>query len=155
MNNNFKGIFLEADLLNLNRLFKPNFFDVILAIEVLEHISPSKLFKLYADIHKLLKTNGKFIITVPINEGLEKMRTNPSAHVRDYSSSIIKKELELNGFTIENTFELFAFSKFYPMKQLLSKIFKNRWKPNSLIVIAAKAGNKSKKKAATYHNHRF
>lgn len=134
----YKGEFILSDVLNVEQQFVDKKFDVILAIELLEHISVSKIFSLYRQIYTLLNSNGKFILSIPINERLDRQYTNPSAHVRDYSYNIIKAELSLNGFKILKLNYLYAFNKYYRLKKLLSKIFMSRWHPNSLIIVARK-----------------
>jgi SAM-dependent methyltransferase len=134
----FNGKFIVGDVLDINKYYKKNGFDYAVALELLEHISPSQLFPFYKKIKNVLKDSGKFILSIPINENLHLMDTNPSAHVRDYSFDIIKTELELNGFKVEKYIYLSAFNKFYKLKKIISKIFKSRWEANSLIIVASK-----------------
>lgn len=142
----YKGKFIRSNALRLESKFKGKKFDVILAIELLEHISVSKLFSLYKQVNSLLKTDGKFILSIPINERLDLKDDNPSAHVRDYTYNIIRSELKLNGFRVEKVNYLYAFEKQYFFKKWLSKIFVNRWKPNSLTIVAKKTPKKLKNK---------
>lgn len=135
----FKGKYIVGDVLKIGKFYKKNSFDVIAAIELLEHISPSGLFAFYKQIYDILKKDGRFILSIPINENLQLMNTNPSAHVRDYTLPIIKIELETNGFMIEKKSFLFAFNKNYLIKKFLARIWINRWKPNCLIIIAKKS----------------
>ncbi len=130
----FKGNFEKQSIYSLN--YHYNFFDCIFLLEVLEHVPPSKLFKLLGNVKKMLKKKGFLIVSVPMNEELEKMTTNPNAHVRDYTDKLIKAELELVGFKILNSNTLYAFKNFYFIKKFLSKIFKNRWEPNNIIIKA-------------------
>lgn len=141
---NYKGTFILEDVLSVESRLIGKKFDVILAIELLEHISVSKLFSLYRQIHILLKADGKFILSIPINENLHLKNDNPSAHVRDYTYNIIQTKLELSGFEIIKTNYLIAFENFYFLKKMISKIFINRWKPNSLTIVARKKGGKIK-----------
>lgn len=133
----FRGKFIVGNVLNLNKYYGEKTADLIVSLEVVEHINPSQLFKLYKMIHEILKENGSLIISIPINERLEKMGSNPSAHVRDYTPLIIENELCLNGFKIEKKIFLYAFGSFYSIKKLLSKYIQ-RWKPNSMIIVARK-----------------
>lgn len=135
---NFKGEFILGDVLKIDKYYNGKTFDVILAVELLEHVSVSKLFSLYKHIHGLLKNNGKFILSIPIHENLHLMTSNPSAHVREYTYEIVSAELKLNGFKIEKVKYLFAFNKYYFFKKILAKILRNRWESNSLIIIAQK-----------------
>ncbi len=115
-----------------------SFFDAIFALEILEHIPPSKIFNVLEDIKKFLKMNGILIVSVPANEGLEKMNSNPSSHVRDYTKELISAELKLAGFDILDIKELYAFKNLYFFKKLIAKIFKKKWKPNNIIIKARK-----------------
>lgn len=140
----------ENAITNLKRRFKGNFklesvyamkyrshmFDVIFMLEVLEHIPPSKTFKILKQVKKFLAENGRLIISVPTNEGLEKMKYNPNGHVRMYTKDLITAELKLGGFEIVNIETLSAFKNLYTLKKLVSKVLKNRWEPNDIIVVA-------------------
>lgn len=133
----FHGEFIVDDILNIDRHYKENYFDVIVAIEVIEHISPPRIFKLYKKVYKLLKSEGLFIISTPLNEGLSKMKDNPSAHVREYTMPILKKEFEIAGFRVVNKKELYAFKSFYKLKKIIALLFK-RWRPNNVTVVIRK-----------------
>jgi 2-polyprenyl-3-methyl-5-hydroxy-6-metoxy-1,4-benzoquinol methylase len=120
---------------------KNNYFNLILALEVLEHISPSKIFAELKKIHTLLNTNGILIISVPLNEDLESMLekgVNPNAHVRIYTPKLIEAELKLSGFEIIRTKKLYAFNDNYFIKSIISNIFGFR-KPNNIILEAVKS----------------
>lgn len=113
-------------------------FDAVFALEVLEHIPPSKILTIMKYIRKMLKRNGVFIVSVPINEGLEEMYpNNPNSHLRMYSEDLLKTELEISGFKVINSSKFFAFSDKYFLKKTLSKVLK-RWRPNSLVLKAIK-----------------
>lgn len=133
----FRGKFIVGDVSEINKKYPDNTMDMILAIELLEHINVSRIFSFYKKIHNILKSSGIFLLSVPINEKLDKKSTNPSAHVRDYTEEVIKKELELSGFKVLKTKKLYAFNNYYSIKTELAKII-NRWEPNSLIIMAQK-----------------
>lgn len=133
----FSGEFIVGDILNIEKYYKKNFFDVIVAIEVIEHVSPNKIFGLYKKVYNLLKLGGLFIISTPLNEGLENMENNPSAHVREYTIPVLEKEFEIARFQILKKKTHYAFSKKYYMKKLIAKIVK-KWKPNNIIIVGEK-----------------
>ena len=113
-------------------------FEVITVLEVLEHLFFTKIFKVLEDLKKLLKEDGKLIISVPINEKYNN-DYNPNGHYRRYSVALIEKELKVSGFEVEEIIKLYAFHDFYPIKNFLSKyILKDRWKPNVVIIQARK-----------------
>lgn len=132
----FKGKFKVESIYNLN--YKKNYFDVVFALEVLEHVPPSKVFYALSNIKKVLKKYGTLVISVPTNEGLEQMSDNPSGHVRDYTVPLVTSELNLTGFKILDIKSLYAFEHSYLFKKILSKLIKGRWKPNDVVVKAQK-----------------
>jgi len=113
-------------------------FDTILLLEILEHVPPSKTFKLLNKIHRYLKKRGTLILSIPVNEGLESMDSNPNGHMRIYTKDLIVAELKIAGFKSVLVKELYAFKKYYKFKKLITKIYKNRWKPNVLVIKAIK-----------------
>lgn len=131
--NRFKGIFKVESLYNMT--YPDDFFDSILMLEVIEHIPPSKTFHVLTKIKKILKNEGSLIISVPMNEGLETMNSNPSGHVRMYTQDLIKSELELCSFKVIKEKTIYAFSNFYILKTFISKIIK-KWKPNNIVILA-------------------
>jgi 2-polyprenyl-3-methyl-5-hydroxy-6-metoxy-1,4-benzoquinol methylase len=121
---------------------KDNKFDYVVSLEVLEHIKPSKVFRALAEIFRVLKSNGYFIASVPLNEGLEQMikrGENPNAHVRIYTPDLIKAELEMAGFTIISQKTIFAFHKYHKIKTFIANHFLfKKFLPNNIIVVAQK-----------------
>lgn len=135
-----KGNFRISSILKIP--YKDDFFDIVLALEVLEHITPSNTFNALNELKRVLKAKGLMIISVPINEQLEKkckQGLNPSGHVRGYTQELIKSELEIAGFKLVQEKLLYAFERFYILKKFLQRtILKNRWSPNNIIIIARK-----------------
>lgn len=130
----FKGIFKVESIYKMK--YKKNLFDTVFMLEVLEHVPPSKTLEILKEIKIILKKNGYLILSVPTNEGLEKMRDNSNGHVRMYTKDLIKAELEIAGFKVLSIKTLYAFKNLYIIKNLISKIFQNRWKPNDIVVMA-------------------
>lgn len=128
----FSGNFKIQSIYNLK--YTKEKFDVILILEVLEHIPPSKIFSVLKSINYSLKNNGTLIVSVPMNEGLELMKENPNGHVRLYSEHLIKAELKIAGFSVLESKSLFAFRNLYNMKKILSKILANKWRPNNVVI---------------------
>lgn len=126
----------------LNIPFDKNFFDIVVALEVLEHISPSNLFKALSEVKRVLKRGGLFIVSVPLNENLEeliKQKKNLSGHVRNYTEKIIETEINIAGFTVVNKYYYYAFSRLYRIKKILKKtLLKKRWEPNDILLISKK-----------------
>lgn len=130
----FKGDFRVESLYRLR--YPAQFFDLVMLLEVLEHVPPTKTFALLKRIKQLLKPGGYIIISVPSNEGLEQMKGNPNGHTRTYTRELIKAELEAIGFTIKNVKTLHAFSNLYTLKSIIARFFPKRWKVNNIIVLA-------------------
>jgi len=130
----FKGQFRKESIYTMK--YPEKSFDAIFALEVLEHIPPSRIMKVLKKIYRLLKNKGTFILSVPTNEGLEKMKENPSGHVRTYTENLISAELRIAGFKVHKLKTLSAFKNLYPLKKQLSKIIKNRWEANDIILKA-------------------
>lgn len=136
---NIKGTFKQASILKIP--FKPSFFDYILVLDVLEHIPPSKTFRAYEEIKRVLAKDGILLISVPLNEGLKELlrkNKNPNAHVRAYTPEILKAELKLSGFMFFKEIYLYAFSNLYTVKKLIMKIFPWLKKPNLVIIFVRK-----------------
>lgn len=117
--------------------FRNTFFDTVIVLEVLEHILSADTFKAYREIKRVLKKNGQLIISVPVNETYTEFY-NPNRHMRSYSEDLIKAELEIAGFKIKKIKRLYAFSKFYFLKNILRRILINRWQPNVILINASK-----------------
>lgn len=104
---------------------KQDSYDVILLLEVLEHIKPQETHTVLAEVFRVLKPGGTFIISVPINEGLEDMfPTNPNSHLRVYSLPLLKWELEQAGFQLQRVQQLTAFATGYRWKSWLNSWLK-------------------------------
>lgn len=145
--NDFSKISVE----NLKKRYKGNFslqtvyglkyprilFDAVFFLEILEHIPPSKTFGVLKSIRNLLKTNGTLIVSVPMNEGLERMKYNPNGHVRMYTEDLIKAELEIAGFQVLKHKTLFAFPNFYYIKTIIARLSRRKY-PNNIVLKAIK-----------------
>ncbi len=137
LKNKFKGKFRKESIYKMK--YPKKSFDVVFALEILEHVVPSKILTLLDGIKQILKKKGSFIISVPTNEGLEKAKNNPSGHTRTYTENLIRAELAIAGFKIIKLKTLFAFKNLYTLKKISSKILRNRWQPNDLVILAKTA----------------
>jgi len=127
---------------NVNTItLKSEVHDYVVALEVFEHISPKDVFDVYKKVHAALKKGGKFIISVPLNEGLEEMMAsgkNPNAHVRMYTPVILRAELKVSGFEVESERLLYAFHSHYLVKSMVARLTLGIFKPNNIVIIAKK-----------------
>ncbi len=116
-------------------------FELIVLSEVLEHIPPSKVFSALGEVFRVLKSNGYLIVSIPMNEGLEKMLSegrNPNSHVRIYSLPLVCFELKLSGFAVKKIITLYAFKKWYLFKKTINKIFPLKRNPNNILLLMVK-----------------
>ncbi len=135
-----QGKFEVGDIVNMK--LPSDHFDYTIAIEVLEHIPPKNTLKALSEVRRILKPGGYFILSVPLNEGLEEMISrgeNPNAHVRVYTPELIEGELRIAGFHILNERKLFAFHTWYRVKTVLATyLLFRKFKPNNIILLAQK-----------------
>lgn len=134
------GKFTRGSILQIP--FASEYFDLVLSLEILEHIPPFQTFKALDELWRVLKKRGLVIVSVPLNEGLEAMckrGLNPNGHVRVYTAELIRAELEIAKFRILEEKYFYAFKNLYSLKDFLQKtLLKNRWQPNDLLLVAQK-----------------
>lgn len=131
-----KAKFKVGNIINIP--FENKTFDIVMLMEVMEHIKPSNTFRALDEVSRVLKNNGHLVLTVPLNEGLEEMikdGINPNAHVRVYTPKLISAELEISGFEILSRKFLYAFHNNYYLKSLVAKYLLFSFKkPNNIIL---------------------
>lgn len=121
--------------------FKNNCFDYVICLEVMEHLHPFKTYKALKEILRVLKKRGTLIVSVPLNEDLKGLLangSNPNAHLRTYTSEILKAELITSGFEILKLKYLYAFRASYTIKTILVNLFRYSKRPNNVIIVARK-----------------
>ena len=75
--------------------FEDNFFDVVTMLAVFEHISPNKLVGVLKEIKRVLKPNGRFILTTPaawtdkLLRFMAKLRLISSEEIQDHKGESI------------------------------------------------------------------
>lgn len=130
-----KGNFYIANIFKLP--FRKDFFDVVAILDVLEHIEENRALSALREVRRVLKKNGKLIISVPLNEDLSyliEQKKNYNAHMREYTYEIMKKELRKIGFRTVSKKFLFAFKTHYKLKTFIMKFMPGIRKPNLLII---------------------
>lgn len=85
-----------GDIINLP--FEKNFFDLVVAIEVLEHIKDDK--KAFSEIGRVLKSKGHFLFSVPLRMDLYTEWDQIAGHERRYEINDLQKILSKNRFKI-------------------------------------------------------
>lgn len=134
----YKGHFKICNALDIQKEYRKGYFDYIIALEVIEHISPKDILNFFHQVNYLLKPKGKLIISTPTNEHIGKTNINPSSHVRQYTVAILTTELKLTGFNVSRVKCFYAFKKHYFIKNILRLIFRNRWEENNITLMATK-----------------
>lgn len=116
-------------------------FDLVVALEVFEHIFPHQILKVLKRISKVLTKNGSVILSVPLLFNDPSIKNtfpyDSSNHVRLYSKELIILELKLAGYRIIETIEVYAYPNLDYLRNAVNLILK-RWKPNILIIKAIK-----------------
>ena len=139
-NNLYKGTFVIASVKAIP--FMNNFFDFVCIPEVLEHLYDSESDIAMKEITRVLKTDGKLIASVPLYD--EVYSGHPSGHVRVFTPEKLFEEINKNGFLVIKKRYLFAFKSLYSIKSFINRLLKIR-RPNNLIVVAVKKGDKADK----------
>jgi SAM-dependent methyltransferase len=101
--------------------FGDNYFDIVTMLGVFEHIEPTALEPLMAEIYRLLKPGGRYVMTTPARwtgpllQGMAKLGLVSAASIADhkdsYSHAVIRGLLLRGGFSAAQVklghFELF------------------------------------------------
>ncbi len=99
-----QGIFVQV----LPSKIESNSIDVCFLIEVIEHLNDDYLDATLKEIQRVLKPNGKLIITTPNNENLELSKTfcpdcgsifHKWQHVRVWNKELLKSTIVSYGFS--------------------------------------------------------
>jgi SAM-dependent methyltransferase len=85
-------------------------FDVVIAINVIEHISND--IQAFSNAQKLLNTNGRLIVLVPNSEFLYNKLDQSLGHIRRYNKDRIKLILDQTGLIQEQLFYFNAIGVF-------------------------------------------
>jgi SAM-dependent methyltransferase len=105
---------INGDLLKLP--FKTNSVELIIATDVLEHLQYD--IRGIKEIHRVLKQEGKVVLTVPAFQFLWGTQDDVGKHQRRYSKNQLRKKMEMEGFKILRS-SYFNFFLFFPI--LLSR----------------------------------
>jgi len=128
----------------LGRAEKTNFpsesFDLILMLDVLEHIKDDK--KAIGETRRILKEGGYFLVTVPAYQFIWSEHDEILGHYRRYSISDFSKKLEEAGFDIIKI--SYFVSLLFPVilgYRILRKILFPKSKKNTAYVVLPKPIN--------------
>jgi len=127
----FKNVF-EGNAENLP--FRDGSFDLICAIEMLEHIQDDK--KALEGFARVLSEGGKLCITVPAHQFLWSEHDEALDHVRRYSRAELIERLKASGFEVERVSFIVTFT--FPLicvYRFLTKFSKKDGKPKTSYVM--------------------
>lgn len=109
-------------------------YDVVTALDVIEHIEDDK--KALIGIRKILKPDGKLLLTVPSHPWLYSLYDATVGHYRRYTSASIQNVLTEAGFTVVEQRYFFIFlipaSLFIKYYLLVKKIMGRKMDINEL-----------------------
>ncbi|MBI2333905.1 MAG: class I SAM-dependent methyltransferase [Chloroflexi bacterium] len=74
-------------------------YDVVLALDIIEHLPNDR--QALSEIHRVLKTNGTFVIFVPAYKFLWSFQDEISHHQRRYEANDLRTKLDQAGLKIE------------------------------------------------------
>lgn len=100
--------------------FPDSYFDNILCLEMIEHLSEEKGQLLLDEIGRCLKKGGKLFLSTP--NAANRGKDFPEGHLKEYNVNEIVNLIENKGFTILKKTGLFL------------SIFKKRYKKNSFFL---------------------
>jgi 2-polyprenyl-3-methyl-5-hydroxy-6-metoxy-1,4-benzoquinol methylase len=107
----FSGTEGFAGAERLPSAFDDDFFDLVVATEVVEHLDDQHLDQMLRDCHRMLRPGGFLVVTTPNDEDLPSARVlcpdcggifHPWQHMRSWTESSLRAEMEAYGF--ESTF---------------------------------------------------
>lgn len=99
--------------------FTKAFFDCVTALDVLEHVDDSSLVK---EIHRVLKSDGFLVVTVPAFPMLWSRWDDVLHHKRRYVKNTLNKLLEDNGFKVIKISYMYSF---LILPAIIIRAFKN------------------------------
>jgi len=112
-------------------------FDLVICLDILEHLTNQELNRGMTEIYRVLKKDGCLIISVPINENTKDSKSN--RHLTVFNYKVMDNLLDNHKFKIIEHDYLYAYSHLYYLKTFIVKILKiKKMRPNLLIVKAIK-----------------
>lgn len=94
-NSNVTGLLMDGCSLG----FPDKTFDVVTALEVVEHIEPEKQSQMFKEAARVLKKNGLFIVSTPNKIASGKRAMSPD-HKREFLPQELREALNESGFVI-------------------------------------------------------
>ena len=104
------GLVRKGDICNIP--FPDGSLDLVLATDIIEHVDDDELA--LREIRRVLKTNGRALVTVPAFESLWGLQDDVSHHKRRYRMQTLKCKLERSGCVPREIF-YFNYFLFFPI----------------------------------------
>lgn len=133
--------FLHASLIDAIDLPSDS-IDVVMASNLLEHLSPQECSKLFDRFDDLLKAKGRVIVIQPNYFYAYRRYWDDFTHVRAFSHISLKDLLLSRGYRIlriEKRFLPFSFKSFFPKSYWMTKLYlASFWRPlaGQMLVVA-------------------
>lgn len=116
--------------------FPDSIFEVVICMEVIEHINKEDAIRAYSEMRRVGINNSMYLVSVPIFEPTS-LINHPVGHNRKYTPSVISRELLDNGFRIIKSNYLYAFQSGYLLKSTISKYLNTR-RPSVVMFLCQK-----------------
>jgi ubiquinone/menaquinone biosynthesis C-methylase UbiE len=112
-----KSEFIHCDVTNIPLI--ANQFDLVLALDVLEHVNPMELLN---EAYRLTKPGGHILIAVPAFQFLWSSVDYQAGHRLRYTIKLLKQDLANSGWVYQNhTYYQFLLFPFVYISRKLSK----------------------------------
>lgn len=123
----FECEWIQANAVNLSKLFKNKKVDFIIYTSSLEHMHPDDGIKSLKECFNVLKNNGLMLLSTPntYNGGYN---TRHRAHIYEWNYEELKKYLKQIGFKIKSEFGILSDQGKDFKKELLQKYGQGAWK---------------------------
>jgi SAM-dependent methyltransferase len=108
--------------------FREESFDIVCALDLLEHLGLEGENNCLSDIYRILKKDSHLIITVPAFSWLWSDHDLAAGHKRRYTKKGLNRKLALFGFTVERStyFNCFVCPFVFIFRKLLRNFLKSR-----------------------------
>ena len=129
-----------TDLKNL----QDNYFDVVFASNLLEHLTPEETEKTLKETMRILKPSGKIILLQPNFTYAFKNYFDDFTHIQIFTHLGLRDLLTASGFTVRHVYPKFmpySLRSKLPAHPLLVKLYlRSPWKPSAgqMLVVAEK-----------------
>lgn len=117
-----KFSFVQVEEEKVKLPFASGTFDVVTSIEVIEHVHPYLAMQILAEARRVLKSDGKIIVTTPnyrslwplIEYLLEKLSPVKyhDQHISKFTPNALVKVMESSGFEVKDLNSLFVIAPF-------------------------------------------